>query len=105
MRYASKRDIFHGQIAQELRDAGFSVADTSLVGAGFPDLAIARNNVCALVEIKTPKGLKTALQRRSAGQIEFGHQWKGPIIVAYNASQIIYDFNLLVKRREAYAVP
>ena len=76
VRYASKRDIFHGQIAQELRDAGFSVADTSLVGAGSPDLAIARNNVCALVVIKTPKGLKTALQRRSAGQMNSG-RWIG----------------------------
>lgn len=104
MRYASKRDIAHGQIAQELRDAGFSVADTSLVGAGFPDLAIARNNVCALVEIKTHRGLKTALQRRLQSQVDFAHGWKGPLITAFSASEIMYDFNLLIKRREAYAL-
>jgi Holliday junction resolvase len=104
MKYKLRRDEFHTQIANELTEAGFSVADTSRVGDGFPDLAIARNNVEALVEIKTPRGRKTALERRSARQIDFARQWKGPIIVAYNASQIIYDFNLLIKRRGAYAV-
>jgi hypothetical protein len=104
MRYKLKKDEHHAQIASELLEAGFSVADTSRVGAGFPDLAIARNGICALVEIKTPRGLKTALQRRGAGQIEFASQWKGPIITAYTASAIIYDFNMLVKRRQAYAI-
>ena len=104
MRYKLKKDERHAEISGELVNAGFSVADLSRVGGGFPDLAIARNNVCALVEIKTPRGLKTALERRSQGQIDFAKLWKGPIIVAYNSSQIIYDFNLLIKRREAYAV-
>jgi len=104
MRYKLRKDERHGQIMAELQDCGFSVADLSRVGSGFPDLAIARNNVCALVEIKTPRGRKTALERRGPAQIEFARVWKGPIIVAYNASQIVYDFNLLIKRREAYAV-
>lgn len=104
MRYSSKRDKFHAQISTELREAGFSVSDTSRVGASFPDLAIARNGVCALVELKTPRGLKTALERRTEGQIKFGKEWKGPIIVAYNSSQVISDFALLMKRREAYAI-
>ena len=103
MRYKLKKDERHTEIAAALTASGFSVADTSRVGGGFPDICISRNNICALVEIKTPRGLKTALQRRSAGQIEFANQWKGPIIVAYSASEIVHDFNLLIKRREAYA--
>jgi Holliday junction resolvase len=104
MRYKLKKDEFHTQIANELIHCGFSVADCSRVGASFPDLAIARNNVCALVEIKTPKGRKTALERRTAGQVKFATEWKGPIIVAYNSAQIVYEFNLLLKRRAAYAI-
>jgi Holliday junction resolvase len=104
MRFKLKRDEFHTQIANQLTEAGFSVHDTSRVGGGFPDLAIARNNVSAHVELKTPRGRKTALERRSAGQIEFANTWRGPIIVAYSASEIVHDFNLLIKRRGAYAV-
>jgi Holliday junction resolvase len=104
MRYKLKKDEFHAGISTALMASGFSVSDTSRVGGGFPDLCISRNGVCCLVEIKTPRGKKTAHGRRSARQIDFARQWKGPIIVAYNASQIIYDFNLLIKRRGAYAV-
>jgi Holliday junction resolvase len=104
MRYKLKKDSAHAQIADELVRAGFSVADTSRVAAGFPDLAIARNGVCALVEIKTPRGLKTALERRLQSQVDFAKGWKGPIITAYTASEIIYEFNLLIKKRQAYAL-
>jgi hypothetical protein len=112
IRYKLKKDEAHAKIARELLEAGFSVADTSRVGGGFPDLAISRNNVCALVEIKTlkylPKMSKTAVKtpsdHRSAGQIKFHSQWKGPIITAYNSSQVIYEFNMLVKRREGWAL-
>jgi len=104
VRYKLKKDEHHAQIARELILAGFSVADTSRVGASFPDMAIARNGVCALLEIKTPRGRKTALERRSAGQIEFHTNWKGPIITAYNASEVVHEFNMLIKRRVAYAI-
>jgi hypothetical protein len=104
LRYKLKKDEHHAQIAHELGVAGFSVADTSRVGASFPDMAIARNGVCALLEIKTPRGLKTALERRSAGQIEFHTMWKGPIITAYNASEIIHEFNQLLKRTAAWSI-
>ncbi len=103
LRYKLRKDELHTQITAELQSAGFSVADTSHVGNGFPDLAIARNNVSAHVEIKTRMGLKTALERRRPSQIEFARVWKGPIIVAFTASEIVHDFNLLLKRRYAYA--
>jgi Holliday junction resolvase len=104
MRYKLRKDELHTQIANQLLEAGFSVADTSRVGGGFPDLAIARNGVCVLVEIKTPRGLKTALERRLKSQVDFARSWKGPLITAYTSTQIIYDFSMLIKRREAYAI-
>lgn len=75
---------------------GFAVQDTSMVG-GFVDAVISKHGVNALLEIKTPKGLKTALQRLRPAQVEFQAGWKGPIITAYSASEIVTDFNRLLK--------
>jgi len=104
MRYKLKKDEHHAAIARELKAGGFCVCDLSRVGCGVPDLLVSRNGVWVLVEIKTPKGLKTALERRSAGQIEFHAKAKGPIITAYTASEVIHEFNLLIKYRVAYAI-
>lgn len=104
MRYKLKRDEYHTQIAAELITAGFSVLDLSRVGEGCPDLLIARNNVSVLVEIKTAIGRKAAIDRLRPNQVSFIKNWKGPVIVAYNVSEISYEFNLLLKRRSSYAV-
>ena len=78
---------------------GYSVADTSGVGCGFPDLCIGRHGITALVELKTPRGRKAAQDRLGAAQIEFKGQWKGsPVIVAYTTAEIVYDFSLIAKR-------
>jgi Holliday junction resolvase len=104
MSYKLKRDEFHSQIALELSEAGFSVLDLSRVGGGCPDLLIARNGVIAMVEIKTAIGRKAPLERLKPNQTEFHAGWKGPIITAFTASQVLYEFNLLIKRRAAYAI-
>src|SRR5271170_7894282 len=105
MYFASRKDLAHAQIKADLEGAGFAVLDLSSVGAGCPDLLIARNGVCALVELKTLKYLpklaktpiKTALDHRRQSQIDFASSWTGPIITAFTASQVVYDFNLLIK--------
>ena len=104
MRYKLRKDEFHTQVANELSQAGFFVADTSRIGCGFPDMCISRAGVWALVELKTPLGRKSATERLRPSQVEFNAKAKGPVIVAYNASQVISDFNLLIKRREAWAI-
>jgi Holliday junction resolvase len=104
VRYKLKKDEHHASISTELQSAGFCVVDTSRCGAGFPDLCISRNGLWCLVEIKTAVGKKSALQRLRRSQIEFNAKAKGPVIVAYTATEVIHDFNLLLKRREAYAI-
>jgi hypothetical protein len=104
MQYASRKDERHAPIKAELEAAGFFIVDLSNVGKGCPDLAISRNGVWAFVELKTPIGAKTALQRLTTAQIAWHSQAKGPIITAYTASQVLSDFNLLLKRRQASAV-
>ena len=104
MRLASRKDERQAVIFSELREMGFAVADTSNVGNGFGDAVISKHYVNAILEIKTPKGLKTALQRLRPSQIEFHANWKGPIITAYTASEVSFEFNLLLKRRQGWAI-
>lgn len=99
MRYAAKKDTSHKSIAGGLKKAGFSVADTSRLGDDFPDLVIGKWGVDAKVECKTPRGKKDAEQLLSEGQKEFKDEWKGaPVIVAYTLEDVIWAFNMLMKR-------
>ena len=101
--YARKRDLAHAQIVAELRQAGFFVFDMGSVGRGCPDLLISRNGIATVVELKTPKGRKTAADRLGAAQKDFVAAWKGPpVIAAYTASDVVFDFWLLVKRTGAW---
>lgn len=98
MRYKLRKDNQHAQIVAELLQSGFAVADTYQAGAGFPDLVISRNGLNVLCEIKTQTGLKTALDRLRPSQVLFQARWKGPIITAFSASEIVHSFNMLLKR-------
>lgn len=99
MRYARRKDTTHKDIADGLREIGFSVADTSALGNDFPDLVIGRFGVDAKVECKSPKGKKTAEDRLSEGQRDFKDEWRGaPVIVAYTLEDVLFKFNLLMKR-------
>ncbi|MDR5728308.1 MAG: hypothetical protein RB191_12845 [Terriglobia bacterium] len=110
MRYNLKKDKTHRGIARELTAHGFSVLDLSRVGEGCPDMLISKYNVAALLEAKTPElskrtgtPLQAAVGKLEQSQKDFASLWKGPIIVAYSASEAIHEFRMLLKRREAYA--
>ena len=97
--YARRVDTKHADIIAELRQIGYSVADTSGVGHSFPDLVVGRNGMDAKVELKTPRGRKKAYERLSDGQATFARDWKGsPVIVAYCAEDVHFKFSLLLKR-------
>jgi hypothetical protein len=98
MRRGARTDGKHAEILADLRSAGFSVADTHALGKDFPDAAIARRGICALLEIKTPRGRKTAEQRLSDGQSEFAKTWNGPVIAAFTTEEVMYKFGALLKR-------
>jgi Holliday junction resolvase len=99
MRLASKVDSTHASIRDGLRKAGFSVFDTSKLGAGFVDLVVGKWGQTYLVEVKTPRGRKTALQRLGAAQAAFRDTWNGgPVIAAYSLQDAIYAVNMHLKR-------
>ena len=76
MRRAARVDANHADIIAAFRSFGFSVADTSRLGSGFPDCVIARNGITGLVEIKD--GSKPASARRLTDDEErFRMNWNG----------------------------
>ena len=103
MPYARRKDKTHRQICAGLEQAGFSVFDTSGMGRNFPDMVIGKYGFDAKVECKTEdrrkNGRKTAAELLSDGQKDFKSQWKGsPVIVAYTLEDVLFNFNLLLKR-------
>lgn len=75
MRRAAKIDVNQNEIVEYLRSVGASVAITSAIGKGFPDLVVGWNGRNYLVEVKAPKGKLTEDQYTFAGH------WKGQIAI------------------------
>jgi Holliday junction resolvase-like predicted endonuclease len=98
---ARRTDVAHAAIRDELRQAGFSVQDTSGVGAGFPDLICSRQLITVLVEVKTRRfegSLKKATHYLTPAQRKFHAGWHGWIITAFTTQEVLDDFKLLAKR-------
>jgi Holliday junction resolvase len=62
MRRAARTDATHARIVQALRSSGWTVVDTSRVGAGFPDLLAIRRGVVRFIEAKD--GAKSPSKRK-----------------------------------------
>lgn len=77
---ARRVDANHGEIVKAFRSYGFSVADTSGLGGGFPDCVISRAKKTALVEIKDGKKPKSARQLTEA-EANFALSWQGKYFV------------------------
>lgn len=75
-----RRDAIHKAVVEEFRRLGCSVADTSQMGGGCPDLFVADpEGQFFCVEIKAGKG------NVSATQIRFAQNWNGPVYVVRDA--------------------
>ncbi len=87
-RRASRVDDNHAIIVSIFRSMGVSVADTSGVHGGFPDIVIGFGGVTVLVEIKD--GKKCASKRKlRPTQVKFHRNFKGAITVVESACQAI----------------
>jgi len=75
MRRAAKVDVNQTEIVNYLRSIGASVAITSTIGKGFPDLVVGWKGRNYLIEVKQAKGKLTEDQYNFAGH------WKGQIAV------------------------
>lgn len=103
-RRAAKTDANQAKVVEHLRRAGLSVAVTSMVGNGFPDLVVAGYGAVAftgkkfyiptktvLVELKNPDMPKSG-QKLTDAEIKFMDNWKGIYIKATTAEEIIKLF-------------
>ena len=76
MRRAARTDDNQQQIVKQLRQLGCSVAITSMIGKGFPDLVIGYKNKNFLVELKD--GSKPKSQKGlTMDEAKFFTAWKG----------------------------
>ena len=70
VRRRARVDANHGEIRSALRAAGWTVVDCARIGAGFPDLLIARNSVVRMVEIKDGAKVKSK-QQLTEDEVQF----------------------------------
>lgn len=78
MKRAAKVDTNQAEIVKYLRQIGASVAITSAVHKGFPDIIVGWRGRNYMMEIKASKGKLTA------DQVEFMGAWKGQYSIARN---------------------
>ena len=88
MRRAARVDSNHGEVMRAFRKMGLSVADTSRLGGGFPDIAIGWAGVTALVEIKD--GLKVPSKRKlTPDEQDFASTWKGGVHLVESLDDVL----------------
>jgi len=80
MRRAARTDATHAAVVQAFEAMGCAVLDLSRVGAGCPDLLVARGGRMVLVEVKD--GAKAASRRQlTPAQVVFHDRWPGPVVI------------------------
>ena len=88
MRRKARVDANQSSIVEALRGIGASVAVTSAVGKGFPDLVCGYRGRNHLFEVKNP-GVPKADQQLTAEQVEFKAAWRGHWAVIRDAGEAI----------------
>jgi hypothetical protein len=88
MRRVARIDANQPDIVGAFRRLGFSVAVTSTVGDGFPDLVVGRRGYNLLIEIKD--GDKPPSERRlTPAQDDFHRDWRGTIHIVESIDDVI----------------
>jgi len=81
MRRAPRLDGNHHEIADYLRNLGWSVVSTAGLGNGFPDLIVGRPGYSCLIEVKDGS-LPPSARKLTLDEKRFAERWTGPYIVA-----------------------
>lgn len=83
VRRAARKDANHNLIAEFFKSAGATVADTSQLGNGFPDMVIGIYGLNLLIEVKD--GDKPpSKQQLTDDEFKFFHNWKGWVQVVHS---------------------
>jgi hypothetical protein len=95
MRRAARVDANQAEIVEALRAVGCSVAITSAVGQGFPDLVVGRRGVTYLLEVKD--GDKPPAARKfTPAERAFKNFWRGHYAVVLDVPEALRAVGLAV---------
>jgi hypothetical protein len=86
-RRAARVDENQPEVVAAFREEGCSVAITSTVGDGFPDIVVGLDDVNVLVEIKDGRKPPSA-RRLTDDQVDFHSGWRGWIEVVKNTEEV-----------------
>lgn len=88
MRRAAKKDDNQAELERVLKACGCSVADTSRLGGGFPDLVVGVAGVNVMIEVKD--GDKTPSRRKlTPAELDWHRAWKGTVHIVHDASEAL----------------
>lgn len=88
MRRAARVDNNQNEIVLALRDVGASVAITSMVGSGFPDIVVGHRGRNFLFEIKD--GSQPPSKRKlTPDEQEFFDTWRGTIFIVNDINEAL----------------
>lgn len=88
MRLKARTDYNQKLIVEQLRKLGVSVAITSMMGKGFPDLVLGYQNKNFLIELKD--GAKPKSQKGlTMDEAKFFTAWKGDVCKCENIEEIL----------------
>src|ERR1035438_8075088 len=96
-RRAARTDANHKTVVAAFRKFGCSVLQLFMVGAGCPDILIAKNKKSALIEIKDGQKAKSA-RALTADEEKFHADWQGPIFVVNDLSDVIAVVNWIERK-------
>ena len=88
VRRAARQDANHAEIVSALRKVGASVADTSGVGRGFPDLVAGFRGRNWLMEVKDGQKPPSA-RKLTPDQEAFVAEWRGHWVCVKSAEEAI----------------
>jgi Holliday junction resolvase len=93
MRRRARKDLIHAEVARALTAAGGTVADTSQLGGGFPDIVYGRGGVTWMLECKDSNGSHTPAQK------EFIARWRGgPVLTIHSVQEALEVVGAIAKR-------
>ena len=87
MRLKARIDRNQNEIVDEYRKLGFSVAITSMIGKGFPDIVVGKYGYTSLVEIKDGEAIPSK-RRLTEDEKAFFDSWGGDIRVVKSIGDV-----------------
>jgi Holliday junction resolvase len=94
MRRRGRTDANQKEIVKTFRQLGFSVAVTSAIGCGFPDIIIGKHGKNWLVEIKDGKRIPSE-RRLTQDEEDFAAEWRGAMYIVESIEEVIALAKLL----------